>query len=135
MKGDVSEFVGIIGVFLITFVIVIIALIPIISSIIELLALSSPENVARQFAGFIAAIASTYSGEVVYVPSKDLLYSIDVRDYLVKIDLKSAPRYAEKTSATHSIVLDLNYQKDNVNKFIFRKKIKDGNIVYEIEGE
>lgn len=126
-----GEMIGIVLVTLLLIVTFTVVLSRYLSTIVELFAKTSAENVARQLSALITTSAiSPYEIKIDYIPSKDVNYKI----YVFNRNLKIVPRfevgYAEKGSSTQSFAINLeNYERENINHFHIEKE-KDGETKY-----
>jgi hypothetical protein len=137
MKGAVtSEVVGfaLITLTIITFLTVILP--KYLSTLIELFSKTSAENVARQLAGLITVSGSTpYKINIEYFPSKDVSYTIEIknRNIMVKPEFKIS--YTEKASSIQPFAVNLiEYGERNVNRFFINKRL-DGESSYEFKAK
>lgn len=126
-----AEMIGIVLVILLLITIFTVILPKYLSTIVELFAKTSAENVARQLSALITtSAASPYEIKIDYIPSKDVTYKVSVFSRNLKIMPRFKVGYAEKGSSTQAFAINLaNYEEENINHFHIEKK-RDGEIDY-----
>jgi hypothetical protein len=136
MKSSItSETIGIIAVMVILIFFSIGIISNILITLINTLSLSSPENVARQLAGFIDASFSAKEAVIVYNLNEYFTYNITIKDQVVSIGINNPPRYSEKTPAKFSTIFKGVFEGDGVNKVKIEKLKVGDKFVYDISGE
>ncbi|MEM5854330.1 MAG: hypothetical protein QXG39_09270 [Candidatus Aenigmatarchaeota archaeon] len=94
------------------------------STIVELFAKTSAENVARQLSALITVSASSpYVIEIDYIPSREVTYKVSLFGRNLKIIPQFKVGYAEKGSSIQTFPIDLgSYESENVNHFHLEKR-------------
>ena len=95
----------------------------ILSMITEAFSKSSGEAVARQLSGLITISgASAHEIKIDYIPTKEFVYKISIKDRSIKVTPRFKVSYAEKASSTQQFAIGLNnFDQDDVNHFVVEK--------------
>lgn len=136
MKGQTKVYwlIGLLAIILITVIIFLKEFQMIFNEILNIVGKTSSDIVSRQLSNLITISgAAPNSIEIVYTPSKSILYDVTVKSRILTIKQKSGPEYLIRLSASHPFAVDLpDKTYEDVNTFKVVKKVVNGGSVYEL---
>ncbi|MEM3393665.1 MAG: hypothetical protein QXY79_01295 [Candidatus Methanomethylicia archaeon] len=134
--GAETSIIGIVVVMLTTVALFIWASKEIFNFITQIFSEASAFNVATQLSNLMTVSGSSYFSEIIYTPTKDITYNIQIKSRLLKIKPNFDVPYAEKSSSVQPFATNFSdYSFSNVNSFTIIKRIVGDEFEYELHAK